>query len=215
MGLLGVAPATMRPTALALNILVASIVTLRFALAGHVRWRALLPFVAGSVPAAFVGGTLVLPSDVYRPLVGVVLLLAALQLARTARSAAAREADEPRIPAGPALLAGVAIGLLAGLTGTGGGIFLTPLIVLAGWAGARLAAGMSAAFILANSIAGLLGNLSSVGALPAALPIWLAAVAAGAVVGSELGARRLRVTALRQALAVVLVVAGLKLIFIG
>ena len=215
MGLLGVAPATMRPTALALNILVATIVTLRYALAGHVRWRALVPFVTGSIPAAYVGGMLVLPGEVYKPLVGVVLLAAAVQLARTARRAAAGETDETNIPAGPALVAGLAIGLLAGLTGTGGGIFLTPLIVLAGWAGARVAAGISAVFILANSIAGLAGNLSSVGALPPALPFWLVAVAAGALVGSELGARRLRVTALRQALAVVLVIAGLKLIFIG
>ena len=215
MGLLGVAPATMRPTALALNVLVATIVTLRFAQAGHVRWRALVPFVAGSIPAAFVGGMLVLPGEVYKPLVGAVLLVAAVQLARTARMAAVGEPDARRIPTGPALVAGVAIGLLAGLTGTGGGIFLTPLIVLAGWAGARVAAGMSAVFILANSIAGLAGNLSSVGALPPALPLWLVAVAVGALVGSELGARRLRVTALRQALAVVLVIAGLKLIFLG
>jgi uncharacterized protein len=214
MALLGVAPATMRPTALALNILVASIVTLRFALAGHVRWRAVLPFAAASTPAAFIGGTLVLPGELYKPLVGIVLLAAAVQLFRGATRASAPD-GHVGVPILPAVLAGGAIGLLAGLTGTGGGIFLTPLVVLAGWAGARAAAGISAAFILLNSIAGLAGNIAAVGSLPAELPLWLVAVGVGALVGAELGARRLSTVDLRRALALVLVVAGLKLIFIG
>jgi hypothetical protein len=216
MGLLGVAPLTMRPTALALNILVATIVTLRFGLAGHVRWSAVVPFVAGSVPAAFIGGSLVLPGELYKPLVGAVLIVAAVQLFRSARAASGAEpAPRGTIPLLPAVAAGAGIGLLAGLTGTGGGIFLTPLVVLAGWAEPRAAAGISAAFILANSIAGLAGNYAAVGALPAELPIWLAAVALGGVVGAELGARRLSTLNLRRALAVVLVIAGLKLILLG
>jgi uncharacterized protein len=113
------------------------------------------------------------------------------------------------------VIAGSGIGLLSGLTGTGGGIFLTPLILFAGWSSARVAAGISAAFILANSISGLLGNVASVQALPPALPVWLLAAGAGGIVGAELGARRLGTPALRRALAVVLVIAGLKLIFLG
>lgn len=214
MGLVGVAPATMRPTALALNILVASIVTLRFAAAGHVRWRAVLPFVVASIPAAFIGGTLILPGAIYKPLVGGVLLVAAVQLFRSAGRAGDADGFDG-VPLLPALAAGGAIGLLAGLTGTGGGIFLTPLIVLAGWAGSRPAAGISAAFILGNSIAGLAGNYAAVGALPPELPVWLVLVALGGVVGAELGARRLSTLDLRRALAAVLVIAGLKLIFIG
>lgn len=215
MGLLGVAPATMKPTGLALNILVASIVTIRFGLAGHVRWGALLPFLVGSIPMAFVGGALVLPGALYKPLVGMVLLIAAVRLFQTARAAGAAEGRETAIPAIPAVIAGAGIGLLSGLTGTGGGIFLTPLILFAGWAPARVAAGISAAFILANSSAGLLGNVASIGSLPAALPIWLIAVAIGGSIGAELGARRLGTPALRRVLALVLVVAGLKLIFLG
>ncbi len=210
MALVGLAPATMKPTALALNILVATIVTIRFHLAGHVRWQALLPFVLGSIPAAFVGGALVLPAAIYKPAVGVILLVAAAQLLRTAGSAASR-ADRPtRIPFVPAVISGAGIGLLSGLTGTGGGIFLTPLILFAGWARARVAAGISTAFILANSISGLLGNVASVKALPPELPIWLVAVAVGALIGAELGSRRLGTPALRRALAPVLVIAGLK-----
>jgi uncharacterized membrane protein YfcA len=215
MALLGVAPATMRPTALALNILVASIVTIRFHLAGHIRWRPLVPFVIASIPMAFVGGALVLPGSVYKPLVGLILLLAAFQLLRTAASSAATDERPTAIPFIPAAIAGAGIGLLSGLTGTGGGIFLTPLILFAGWAEARVAAGISAAFILVNSVSGLLGNVSSVRALPPELPIWLLAVAVGGLIGAELGARRLGTPALRRALAVVLVVAGLKLIFLG
>ena len=215
MALVGIAPATMKPTALALNILVASIVTIRFHFAGHLRWRALPPFVVVSIPMAFIGGALVLPGDVYKPIVGVVLLFAAVQLFRTALTAAARDTRPTVIPLVPAMVSGALIGLLSGLTGTGGGIFLTPLILFAGWSGPRGAAGISAAFILANSISGLLGNIASVQSLPPALPIWLVAVAVGGLVGAELGARRLGTPALRRALSVVLVVAGLKLIFLG
>lgn len=215
MGLVGVAPATMRPTALALNVLVASIVTLRFHLAGQVAWRAVLPFVAGSIPLAFIGGGLTLPVDLYKPLAGAVLLVAAARLAMTAARAAAKEEPAPRVPVLPAVGAGGVIGLLSGLVGTGGGIFLTPLLLFAGWSGARAAAGISSAFILANSVSGLLGNVASIGSLPAGLPVWLIAVAAGGLIGAELGARRLGTVGLRRALAVVLLVAGLKLIFVG
>lgn len=215
MGLVGVAPQTMRPTALALNILVASIVTVRFHLAGQVAWRAVLPFVIGSIPMAFIGGGLTLPTGVYKPLAGVVLLAAAARLAWTSGRAAAQEEPPPRVPFVPAVGVGGAIGLLSGLVGTGGGIFLTPLLLFLRWSGTRAAAGISAAFILANSISGLLGNVAAVATLPPALPIWLIAVAAGGLVGAEAGARRLGTVGFRRALAAVLLVAGLKLIFIG
>ncbi|MCI0582849.1 MAG: sulfite exporter TauE/SafE family protein, partial [Chloroflexi bacterium] len=139
MGLLGVAPETMRPTALALNILVASIVTVRFHLAGQVAWRAVLPFVIGSVPMAFIGGGLTLPVGIYKPLAGMVLLVAAARLAMTAGRAGAKEEPVPRVPVVPAVVVGGGIGFLSGLVGTGGGIFLTPLILFAGWSGARTA----------------------------------------------------------------------------
>ena len=112
------------------------------------------------------------------------------------------------------MVSGAGIGLLAGLTGTGGGIFLTPLMLLAGWAGMRFAAGTSALFILANSVAGLAGNIGAVGSIPPALPLWLGTVAVGGAIGSELGSRRLPNAWLRRALAAVLLIAGLKLIFV-
>ena len=214
MGLAGVEPGLMRPTALVLNILVASIVVVRFARAGQIDWRALLPLLAASVPLAFLGGLIVLPGTIYKPLVGVVLLVAAVRFLATA----GRPADDERVvrvPAVPAMAIGGGIGLVSGLTGTGGGIFLTPLLILFGWAGPRLAAGLSSGFILANSSAGLAGNVASVGMVPAALVVWLPAVAVGGLVGSELGARRLGPPAIRRALALVLVLAALKLILLG
>jgi uncharacterized membrane protein YfcA len=212
MALVGVAPATMRPTALVLNLFVATIVIVRFARAGHLPWRSLLPLVVGSIPMAFVGGSIALPGWLYRPLVAAVLLAGAWRLA-TARVPAG---DEPApgvpVPAGVALGAG--IGLLAGLTGTGGGIFLTPVLVLAGWAGTRDAAGLSGAFILANSLAGIGGLLTAGLVLPPALPLWAAAVVGGGLIGSWLGASRFSILGLRRALAVVLVIAAAKLVFL-
>lgn len=212
MGLVGLAPEVMKPTALTLNILVAGIVTYRFARAGFVRPTSALPFLIGSVPAAFIGGAITLPGEIYRPLVGAVLLFAAVRFGLTA----ARPADErpTDAPLALAIVSGAVIGLLAGLTGTGGGIFLTPLLIAAGWAGTRFAAGTSVIFILANSVAGLAGNIGAVGNIPSAIPLWLLAVAVGGAIGSELGSRRLPAPWVRRALAAVLVVAGLKLLFL-
>ncbi len=211
MAFVGLSADTMKPTALVLNILVAILVTTRFARAGFVRPRAIIPFLVASVPMAFVGGAIHLPGEVYRPLVGVVLLIAA---GRFALVRGQPEEFPPRAPWPLALVAGAALGLLAGLTGTGGGIFLTPLLIAAGWAGTRFAAGASAVFILANSVSGLAGAIGSAAALPAWLLLWLPTVAVGGLIGSDLGSRRLPASGVRRALAVVLFIAGLKLIFV-
>lgn len=221
MALFGLAPAVMKPTALCLNLLVASLGTYRFWRAGFFSWRVFLPFAAASVPFAFVGGALTLPTNVYKQIVGAVLLFAAVRLflharakAREGGEADAGEADAPRLP--PVWVAacfGAGIGFLSGLTGVGGGIFLSPLLLLMNWADVRRTAGVSAAFILVNSAAGLLGNLASVKALPAALPYLAAAAILGGLIGSELGSRRLPPPAIRKLLALVLVIAGAKLLF--
>lgn len=215
MALLGVPAATARPTALALNVLVASLVAFRFGRAGLVDLRVVVPFVLGSIPLAFVGGAVDVPDHVYKPLLGTVLVIAGLGFARTARRQPDAEAPRKAPPLLLAILAGGAIGLISGLTGTGGGIFLSPLLLVAGWSTTRAASGIASVFILANSVSGLAGNVTSVGGIPGELPLWAAAVLLGAFVGSEIGARRARVPHLRLALAGVLVLAGLKLIFLG
>ena len=214
MAIAGVQPGIMRPTALVLNILVATIVVVSFARAGRIAWRSLVPFVIASIPLAFIGGLVVLPGSLYKPLVGVVLLGAAVRFFVTAGRFPGDE-QEVHVPTAPAVGIGGVIGLMSGLTGTGGGIFLTPLLLFLRWAGPRMAAGLSSAFILANSTAGLAGNFAAVRVIPDSLVYWLPAVGIGALIGSELGAQRLSPPAIRRALALVLVVAGLKLIFLG
>lgn len=209
MALAGLPPAAMKPASLALNILVSGIGTLRFAREKLVDWRTLTPFVITSIPCAYLGGTIELPPKLYKYIVGVMLLAAAFELARSAR----KVHDDPTpVPFALALGIGALIGLLAGLTGTGGGIFLSPVLLFAGWTGTRLTSGVAAAFILANSVSGLAGATFTWAALPEALPVWLIAAAAGGLLGTHLGARVLPLYAVRYALSAVLVIAGAKLI---
>jgi uncharacterized membrane protein YfcA len=211
MALVGLAPETMRPTALVLNICVASFSAIRFWRAGLVDARLALWLLAGAAPLAFLGGAIKLPGEIYRPLVGVLLIVAAIRLLLPLEVATNRD---PKLPH-PALaaLTGATIGLLSGLTGTGGGIFLSPILIFCGWAATRNASGIAITFILCNSVFGLLGNLASVQRLPSELPIYLAAAMAGALVGTALGVKRLPSGMILKALGAVLVIAGLKLIF--
>jgi uncharacterized membrane protein YfcA len=211
MALAGIAPETMRPTALALNLVVAGLGAIRYWHRGQTNARLLLAFAVTATPAAFLGGWIHLAPEFYRPLVGILLWAAALRLFWQPKRLAYRQVHMPALAV--TLPAGAALGLLAGLTGTGGGIFLSPLIILFGWETPRHTSGVAAGFILLNSIAGLAGNLAAVRALPAEMPILIAAVAAGALLGTWLGVERLPRERLLQALGLVLTVAGFKLVF--
>lgn len=208
MAFFGLTPEVMKPTALVLNILVATIATFSYWRAGCFSWRVLWPFAAGAIPLAALGGAVVLPGHLFRPIVGAILLVAA---GRLLSSPPKREEASAGVPVAPAIGAGACIGFLSGITGTGGGIFLSPLLLFLGWANTRQTAGVSSAFILLNSVAGLAGHLASVRDLPAALPLWLAAAAIGAVAGTRLGSRRLAPATLRRLLGLVLIVAALRL----
>jgi uncharacterized membrane protein YfcA len=211
MGLFSLAPDVMKPTALALNILVAGVATFKFYRAGLFSWRLFWPFAVASIPAAFVGGAVMLPARSYKILVGVVLLYAAVWMFRSALRPISKETHPP--PLWAAVIAGLAIGFLSGLTGVGGGIFLSPLILSMGWAETRATSGVAAPFILVNSIAGLLGHIASVSQLPPNVPVWGAAAVIGGWIGASYGSKRAPVPVLRQLLSLVLVVAGVKLIF--
>ena len=211
MALFSLAPETMRPTALALNLVVATFAAARFASKGQTNWRILFAFAVTAVPAAYIGGGIELAPAFYRPLVGMMLLLAAIRLFWQPERLAKQPVRAPSLMV--TLPTGAALGLLAGLTGTGGGIFLSPLIILFGWEDARKTSGIAATFILFNSAAGLLGNLASVQRLPTELPILVLAVFGGALLGTWLGVSRLPRHRLLQGLAIVLVIAAMKLLF--
>ena len=215
MALLGFAPEQVRPTALALNLLVGGIGLLRWWRGGHVRWRNVLPFVLASAPVAFFAAQVKLPKESYSILLGLVLLAAAIGVFRQAAHAEAEDAQAAgrRVPWIAGLAIGAAIGLLSGLTGTGGAIFLTPLLLFARWMPTRESSGTSVAFVWINSLTGLAGLLHASGTLPAALPLWLGAVALGALLGTQLGLKWLPVKGLRHALGVVLLIAAGKLLF--
>ena len=211
MGLFSFSPEVMKPTALALNILVAAVATVKFYRAGLFQWKLFWPFAVASIPAAFIGGATVLPARWYKVLVGIVLLYAAVWMFRSSLKPSVREPHAP--PLWAAVISGLVIGLLSGLTGVGGGIFLSPLLLYMGWSETRATSAVAAPFILVNSIAGLLGHLSSVAQLPANIPVWGAAAVIGGWIGATYGSKRAPTPVLRQLLSVVLVVAGAKLVF--
>jgi uncharacterized protein len=209
MSLLSLAPEQIKPTALSLNILVATITFLQFWRAGHFSWKLFWPFAILAIPMAFLGGFLDLPIRIFKVLVGTVLVFSAWRLVvRPSDNFELRECSQTL-----AIFAGGVLGLLAGLTGTGGGIFLTPFLLFMRWAHAKQAAAVSALFILVNSTAGLLGNFSSTRNLPSEIPWLLLAAVIGGSAGSYFGSRRFNGSAIKRLLAIVLLIAGIKLIF--
>ncbi len=213
MALLGIAPEQMKPTALVLNIVVAGLGAWRFTRARLFAWRLFWPFGLATVPLAFVGGRLALDPRVYKPLLGLVLLVAVIRLLLPSRES---DVGEPRPPARPVALAvGAAIGFVSGLTGTGGGIFLAPLALLCRWARVREVSALCAVFILCTSIAGLLGHRVRTEALPRELPLFAAVVLLGGLLGTSLGTSRLDPNRLRRLLGLVLLIAAGKLLVEG
>jgi uncharacterized protein len=213
LALFGMEAATIKPVALILNILVAAIGSWQFWRSGNFSWRLFYPFTLISVPMAFIGGYLHLPTLLLKPLLGGILLFSAFWFWR--RSAAIGPVTAPGFST--ALLVGGGIGLLAGLTGTGGGIFLTPIVLWRRWAEVKQTAAVSAMFILVNSIAGLVGYLKAGTALlslaPLQLSIFATAVLMGGTLGAYLGSNRFSVVTIKRILGVVLAIAGIKLIF--
>jgi uncharacterized membrane protein YfcA len=208
MALWGLAPTVIRPTALVLNILVASIGAFQFWRAGHFSWRLFWPFALLSVPAAYLGGYLQLPAPILKILIGLVLLFSAVRLIF-------RRGDSPKVsaPSPPtAIGVGAAIGFLSGLTGTGGGIFLTPTLLFFRWALIRQAAAVSALFILVNSISGLIGYFTATRSIPRLGLVLVPAAVICGILGSHLGSRRFPVRTISLLLATVLIIAGAKLI---
>ena len=210
MTLFDVPPLVIKPTALTLNIFVSSYTSFRYMRSNFFNKSLFKYLVIGSIPAAFIGGHINLPSQIYKPIIGILLLISgvrflvqALQVDRAQRS----------INSGLAVFIGACVGLLSGITGTGGGIFLSPMIIWLGWVSVKQASGTVAGFIFVNSVAGLLGNVQSAQSLPAELPLFVVSVLLGAFIGTRFGISRFSSTGIKRALGLVLLIAGAKFIF--
>lgn len=211
MVLLGMAPQEIKPIALSLNVIVSLIATLYFYGAGHFRRALFLPFILSSVPLALLGGYLQIPTQWFNWLMGFALIFSALRIGMKSTVTPTGHTPDFAI----ALGAGAVIGLISGLIGVGGGIFLTPLVILMRWANARQAAAVSAPFILLNSIAGLIGFAAHANAVFPEIIMWLALpVLAGGFLGSYLGSRSLATSSIARVLSVVLILAGAKLLYV-
>jgi uncharacterized protein len=207
MSLFGIAPAVIKPTALILNIFVACIAAWQFWRMGFLSWRLFWSLAALSIPMSFLGGYLNLPTPIFKVILGITLLLSAIRF--LIKPAQDTVITAPILPI--TLSVGGVIGLLSGLTGTGGGIFLTPLLLWLRWASVKTASAVSAMFILVNSISGLLGNFSATRSVPSFAAILLVAALVGGSIGSYLGSHKLSHIAIQRLLSVVLTIAGLKL----
>lgn len=210
--LFGFAPAEIRPTVLIANIMVSSIAATQFYRAGYFPWSIFWKFAIASVPFAYVGGSLTLTSESYKMIAGIVLCFSALRLMISRTERLSRAVRAPSTPA--FLMSGAAIGFISGLIGIGGGVFLSPLVILAGWAGLRETSAIAALFVLINSVSGLLGQMNSFQGLPPVCLIIVGAAIAAGFLGSMLGSKRLPLAALRSALSFVLLIAAWKLIFL-
>jgi hypothetical protein len=196
-----------RPTALTLNIAVSAYASWRYIRNKFFDKKLFLSLSLGAIPAAFIGGHINLPSEIYKPVVGVLLIVSGL---RFIFLAATRDRELKAVNYPLAIAMGIAIGFLSGITGTGGGIFLSPLIIWLGWNHVKQASGTVAAFIFVNSVAGLLGNYRSTSELPDTLPLFLGAVIIGALIGTRLGISQFTSVGVKRALGLVLIIAGLK-----
>ncbi len=206
-------PLQMRPIALLMNVAIASIAWINFARAGHFNFRIFLPLVLLGVPCAYIGGLNRLPDAIYAPVLGVSLTLSACWLLRPwLIKSAPSNAPIRQLPKIIALPLGAVIGGLAGLTGIGGGIFLSPVLILARYVNAKTAAGVAAGFITLNSCAGLAAQRALLPNLPTQTPMWLLSAAVGGLIGSRLGAFKLSVDGLKILLALVLLIAAGKLL---
>ncbi len=208
MSLLSLAPSVIKPTSLSLNVLVASIATWQFYRAGHFSWRLFWPFAILAVPFAFLGGYVSLPTYIFKIILGMVLIFSAVRCLFELQ----RDKQILQPPRFQAIAAGAGIGFISGLTGTGGGIFLTPILLFMGWAEVKTAAAVSALFILVNSMAGLAGYFANTRSLPSIIVPLFVAAALGGGIGSYFGSRRFDSVILKRFLAVVLFIAGTKLI---
>jgi uncharacterized membrane protein YfcA len=210
MVLIGISPAVMRPSALLLNLIVSSIAAVQFYRSGYFRINLLIPFVILSVPFSFIGAKITLEDPVYKIILGICLLISVLRMVIINNLSVTSLKNE--LPFIPALIAGACIGLISGMIGIGGGILLSPLLLIFHWADIKESAAVAAPFILVNSLSGIAGLWSSGITFPPQIFVWIAAASAGGILGSFFGSVKFNTAALKFLLSAVILVAVVKLI---
>ena len=209
MALFSIQPSLMKSSALILNIFVSITAFIQFYRAGHFRWKLFYPLALASVPMAFLGGTMVISDSLYKKMLAVCLALAIFRmLVKPQNDNAQKEASFT----GSLLIGGV-IGLLSGMLGIGGGIILSPILILLNWANLKQTAAISALFIFVNSMAGFAGLVSKGFQPNTQIYTWLVIAFVAGLCGSYFGSKKFNVPTLRYTLAGVLIIACLKLIF--
>lgn len=212
MGLLNFAPETIKPTSLVLNILVSAIATRQFLGKGHFDKKIFLLFIFSSMPFAFIGGMISIEPRYFKLLAGLFLLFSATMLFLRPKQRSEIINPEP-ISTSKGILAGAIIGLVSGIIGVGGGIFLSPLLLMSGRTSLKTTSGISALFILCNSVAALAGHYRGLQHLESNILFWILAVVAGGITGSYLGSQKLNNKLILYCLFVVLTGAGIKFVY--
>lgn len=210
MAVFSMAPLEMKPVALTLNVLVASIALAKYLKTGRFSWKIFWPFALASIPFSYLGGLILLPGIYYKPIIGLVLIYTAYHFVVDA----AKPDYKIKSPFMPLILmCGAGLGFFSGLVGVGGGIFLSPLLIVLKWEDIKNVSGIAAAFVLVNSISGLLGFISSkTPHFPEGLPLWALAAVVGGYIGAEYGSKHFGNPMIKNLLSLVLLVAGIKMI---
>ena len=209
MAIFAIAPSIMKQTALLLNLGVSLMSFIAFFRQGFFRWRLFWPFALGSSPAAFLGAKIPLTDSTYKQILGFCLLMAVIRMVYQLKE----EKSNPLIPVLGVFIGGI-IGLLSGMIGIGGGIILSPLLLLFRWASLKEAAAVSALFIFVNSMAGLAGLKTWIPLDQSQMIYWLIASLIGGFIGAIWGSKKASNQKVKWILALVLVIASLKLWFV-
>lgn len=210
MALLGFSSAVMKPTALLLNVLVSLIAFISFYRAKHFKQQLLWPLIAASIPFAYLGSVIPVSELLYKKILGLVLLLSIIRLVMNS----AEKPLSPRPKWYVLFVIGAAIGLVSGMIGMGGGILLSPILLLMGWSTQKQTAAISAIFIFLNSMAGIAGQLKTGFYLGPQIITIIMVVLAGGALGAYIGAEKLKASNMKYILAAVLIMAAGKLIFV-
>jgi uncharacterized membrane protein YfcA len=213
MALLSFAPETIKPTSLILNIVVATIASVKYIREGYFDKKVFFPFIVSSIPMAFLGGYISLNPRYFILIAGIFLVLASVLLFVRGYSKS-NESDIKTMPLGYGLGIGAFIGLIYGLIGVGGGVFLSPIIISANWTTIKKASGVAAMFILFNSLAGISGHLVRLNKIDHNIIFWIIAVIIGGLLGSYLGTVKLNNKIIITCLFLVLLTAGLKFLLV-